>query len=111
MGAEHTDLQWVFEQDPSFTVLPTFGVIPGLEANTLVDLALLPNYSLKMVLHGEQYLEIRKWPLPPSGTLVTTRLSEFHWNRADNRAVECNCYGILYTTTQRLKKREEASLP
>ena len=33
--------------------------------------AIVPNFSPMMLLHGEQYLEIRQWPLPTSGRLVS----------------------------------------
>ena len=70
-GAEAGDLKFCYENEPGLSVLPTFGVVPpfpalmsifgveGLEINPL------------MILHGEQYLEVRKQPVAGGGKLTT----------------------------------------
>ncbi|KAI1083394.1 NAD(P)-binding protein [Whalleya microplaca] len=65
IGAKRTDLPYVFEGHEEFQVLPTFGVIPQFDVNTPYSIEeLVPNFSPMMLLHGEQYLEIKKWPIP-----------------------------------------------
>ena len=53
----------MFEDHKDFQVLPTHGVIPPFGAK--IDIAsLVPNFKWTQLLHGEQYLEIRKFPIP-----------------------------------------------
>ncbi|KAF4468055.1 peroxisomal multifunctional beta-oxidation [Fusarium albosuccineum] len=72
LGATATQMPLVFEQNEDFHVLPTFGVIPGTTASRPFKLEdLVPNFSFKRLLHGEHFLEIRKYPIPTSGALVS----------------------------------------
>ena len=72
IGAKRTELPLIYEGSDSFQVLPTFGVIPpfGAEAPWNMD-EILPNFNPTMLLHGEQFLEIRKFPIPTASTLVS----------------------------------------
>src|SRR6266571_3056016 len=61
MGCSRTDLPLVYENDPNFSVLPTFGVIPTYHSQAPYVLKdIIPNYDQRMLLHGEQYLEIKQ---------------------------------------------------
>ncbi|OTA96072.1 hypothetical protein M434DRAFT_393156 [Hypoxylon sp. CO27-5] len=65
IGAKRTELAYVFEGHEDFQVLPTFGVIPQFDANMPFSFdEVVPNFSPMMLLHGEQYLEIKKYPIP-----------------------------------------------
>lgn len=73
VGAKRTDLPLVYENSDGFTVLPTFGVIPTYHSSQPYDLKdIVPNYDQRMLLHGEQYLEIKQWPIPTSGKLESS---------------------------------------
>ncbi|MBK8258214.1 MAG: SDR family NAD(P)-dependent oxidoreductase [Polyangiaceae bacterium] len=70
---DEEELRYVYEMHrEGFVVLPTFGVAPVLK--TIFDLAKQGiqapgmNYGFDRILHGEQYLEIKR-PLPQNGTL------------------------------------------
>ena len=72
IGAKRTDLPFVYESSDSFQALPTFGVVPYFGASHPYNIDdIMPNFSPMMLLHGEQYLEIRKFPIPTSGKFVS----------------------------------------
>ncbi|KAK9451450.1 uncharacterized protein V1518DRAFT_408594 [Limtongia smithiae] len=72
VGATAKDLKYVFEGADDFTVVPTFGVVPYFGGQSAIDMSdLVPNFSPMMLLHGEQYLEIRQWPLAPEAELIS----------------------------------------
>ncbi len=68
-GVEEEDLCFVYEND--LKALPTFGVIPPFHA--LLGLAGVKgvDINLAMLLHGEQYLEIHKHPIPLETELIS----------------------------------------
>lgn len=65
LGAKRKQLPLVFEGNDDFQVLPSFGVIPFFSAVAPFSMdEIVPNFSPMMLLHGEQYLEVRKFPIP-----------------------------------------------
>ena len=47
-------------------------MIPWFAASIFFDLeGIVPNFSMKNILHGEHYLEIQKFPIPTSAKLIS----------------------------------------
>jgi len=69
---DERDLQLVYERAGSgMKVLPSFGVMPAINmVFSQTQSAPGLNYGLDRVLHGEQYVELRR-PLPTTGKLTT----------------------------------------
>ena len=84
-GYEADELKFVYEN--GLEVLPTFGVIPpfpalmGLVAVEGVDI------NLVMLVHGEQYLEIRK-TIPTGGKLTTRPKIAAVWDKTKGAIIE-----------------------
>ena len=79
LGAKRTDLKWVYENSPDFEVLSTFGAIPSYPSMDVFFNSefpysfyeILPNFNPMLLLHGEHYLEIRKFPIPTKSETIT----------------------------------------
>ncbi|KAG7663682.1 FOX2 [[Candida] subhashii] len=74
LGATTKQLQYVYENHEDFQVIPTFGHLitfnSGQSQNSFARL--LKNFKPMMLLHGEHYIKVHKWPPPTEGALKTT---------------------------------------
>ena len=71
IGADESPEELKFVYENGLEVLPTFGVIPPFHA--LLSIVGMDgfDFSLAALLHGEQYLEVCRHPVPTSGVLTS----------------------------------------
>ena len=68
-GEDREDLKYVYEGQ--LEALPTFGVIPPFPSLTGFAGMDGVEINLAMLLHGQQYLEVKKHPTPVQGKLIS----------------------------------------
>lgn len=73
LGATSKELKYTYENSPDFEVVPTFGHLPTFNSGRSLYAfsTLLKNFSPMMLLHGEHYIKIDKFPVPTEATVKT----------------------------------------
>ncbi|XP_061392370.1 peroxisomal multifunctional enzyme type 2 [Musca vetustissima] len=105
------DMRFLYENDPDFSALPTFFVLPGLllsMTSSLVSTALPEGKAdLTNILHGEQYLEICD-DIPTNGKLTTTGKVFDVMDKGSGAVVVTNCDS--YDENGRLLVKNQSSI-
>lgn len=74
LGATEKELKYVYENDQDFQVIPTFGHLPTFNSqkSQLSFAKLLKNFNPMLLLHGEHYIKIEKFPIPTEASIKTS---------------------------------------
>lgn len=74
VGATRKDLSLVYENNQDFQVVPTFCHLPTFNSakSQMTFSKLLRNFNPMLLLHGEQYIKINKFPIPIEASVVTS---------------------------------------
>lgn len=103
LGIGSAELPFVFEGHSNFQVVPTFGVISTHFSKTpyqMVDI--VPNYDLRRLLHGEQFLEICKYPIPTAAKVSSRAYLIEVIDKGNAAIVRKGCDTIDIETGERL---------
>lgn len=73
IGATRDQLKYVYENSSDFQVLPTFCHLPTFNTpkSQLTFSRLLRNFKPMLLLHGEHYLRVNKFPIPTETKIKT----------------------------------------
>lgn len=73
LNAHRKELKYVYENDQDFQVIPTFCHLPTFNSpkSQLLFARELRNFNPMLLLHGEHYIKIHKFPIPIDGSVVT----------------------------------------
>ncbi|MFC1474483.1 MaoC/PaaZ C-terminal domain-containing protein [bacterium] len=87
--ADKDQLKFTFEN--GLKVLPTFGVIPSFSA--LMSVVGHPGleFNPMMLLHGEQFMEVRKQPIPVKGKLINKPSIQAIYDKGKGALVLLDC--------------------
>lgn len=74
VGATRKELKYVYENDLDFQVVPTFTHLPTFNSvkSQLTFSRLLRNFNPMLLLHGEHYIKINKFPIPIEASVTTS---------------------------------------
>ncbi|KAG2736406.1 hypothetical protein G9P44_000496 [Scheffersomyces stipitis] len=74
LGATAKELKYVYENDADFQVIPTFGHLATFNSgqSQLTFARLLKNFNPMLLLHGEHYIKLHKFPVPVEASIKTT---------------------------------------
>lgn len=74
VGATSKELKYVYENDQDFQVVPTFTHLPTFNSvkSQVSFSVLLKNFNPMLLLHGEHYIKINKFPIPTEASVKTS---------------------------------------
>lgn len=74
VGATRQELKYTYENDSDFQVIPTFCHLPTFNSvkSQLSFSRLLRNFNPMLLLHGEHYIKINKFPIPVEAAVSTS---------------------------------------
>lgn len=74
IGAHRKELKYVYENDSDFQVIPTFCHLPTFNSpkSQMTFSKLLRNFNPMLLLHGEHYIKINKFPIPIEASVKTS---------------------------------------
>ncbi|AAS54430.1 AGL060Wp [Eremothecium gossypii ATCC 10895] len=109
LGANTTELKYVYENHPAFQVLSTYPIVLAMNAGFVDFPSFADNFDYNMLLHGEQYMKLNQYPVPTEGSVKVETAPVASTNKGKKAALIVIGYKVIDAKTNKQLAYTEGS--